>query len=144
MNTIQTTPEGKIIVHQPLFNTTTVEKHYSDTDGVPVKYVCTTQMLGKYPVDIYYRSTPHPEFGNKYFGLNSLFSGQIMVSDADSVQDLKFDTVVDNQGHHHYSRHTHDSNPVGIDGGRSYTRTIGDVTVVTFTVVNGELMEATK
>ena len=58
------------IHHDPLFDTAKVEKIYSEKDGVPVKYVCTTDLRASdVPVDVYYRETPHPQFGNRYFGI---------------------------------------------------------------------------
>ena len=34
------------IQHAPLFNTAEVEKIYSEKDGIPVKYVCTSATYG--------------------------------------------------------------------------------------------------
>ena len=58
------------IQHQSLFDTAQLEEHYSNKDGVPVKYVCTSDLrTSDIPMDIFYRETPHPEFGNYYFGV---------------------------------------------------------------------------
>ena len=54
------------IQHNPLFNTERVEELYTKKDGVEVKYVCTTDLKASdRPMDIFYRATPHPEFGNR-------------------------------------------------------------------------------
>ena len=58
------------IGHRPYMDTAKIEKIYSVKDGTPVKYVCTSAFRDEaQAMDIYYRETPHPEFGNKYFGL---------------------------------------------------------------------------
>ena len=58
------------IVHENLFDIEKVEKIYSEKDGVEVKYVCTTDLRASdVPVDVFYRATPHPQFGNHYFGI---------------------------------------------------------------------------
>lgn len=145
MNLLQTTKEGNIIVHSPQFDSVAVEKLYSDKDGVPVKYVCTTQHQGANYFDIFFRSTPHPEFGNKYFGLTRGGQGQLFISGADWIEQLEFNCIVDTEGHFHYSRGLHDFVEVGeafIDGGREYVRTGGDVLgAQTFKVRDGEYYE---
>lgn len=134
------------VVSRPQFDTAKVEQHYSEKDGVPIKYVCTTELKSYGHVyDIFYRETPHPEFGNKYFGLTR--NGDFMyIGNADSVEDLKFDAIADNVGNYHYSQYTHDFHSVGdcaIDGGRSYTRRVGNINkpVKTFIVRNGQFEE---
>ena len=58
------------IQHEPNFDVAIVTEHYSKKDGEPVTYVCTTDLnASDVPVDVYYRKTPHPQFGNRYFGL---------------------------------------------------------------------------
>ena len=130
MNNLQTTPEGNIVVHRPLFNPTGVEQHYSRKDGVAIKYVCTTELVGDYPIDIFYRETPHPQFKNYYFGLYQHQNSHITITNADMVETLEFDSLEDEAGHWHYSRSRHDYHAVGgsaIDGGRAYTRIVGGV-----------------
>jgi hypothetical protein len=62
--------EPQRVMHNPLFDTDKVCKHYSEKDGVPIKYVCTSALGDEaQAMDIFYRDTPHPEFGNRYFGL---------------------------------------------------------------------------
>jgi hypothetical protein len=66
------------IHHRPILDAARVEKFYSEKDGVQVKYVCTSapNQYATYAADIFYRDTPHPEFGNHYFGL--YFSKQLV------------------------------------------------------------------
>jgi hypothetical protein len=131
------------IKHRPLFNTKSIEEHYSKKDGVPVRYVCTSSLdpYSTYCYDIFYRKDAHPEFGNCYFGLYLDSYDRYMITNADRVEQLKFDMLFVND-EYHYSRHRHDFNSVGecsIDGGRAYTRRVGDLSVplVTFRLRNG-------
>lgn len=118
-----------IIRHCPLLDVNLVAKHYSQRYGVPIKYVCTTALDGsEFSGDVFYRETPHPEFGNRYFILyTSPSTGDIMISNADRIEGLTFDCVTDSEAHLWYSRHRHDcvqtDNGNIIDGGRAYTRT---------------------
>lgn len=116
------------IHNRPIFDTKKVEEHYTQKDGVPVKYVCTSapNEYATYAADIFYRETPHPEFGNRYFGLYNNHMGQIMITNADMIEDLEFAMIKDNNGDLHYSAHRHDYKTIDdkmIDGGRSYVRT---------------------
>jgi hypothetical protein len=122
-----------MIKHQPLFDTDKVCEHYSKKDGVPVQYVCTSA-LGEqdFAVDVYYRETPHPEFGNRYFGLyrnHFAADAQIMITNADVIEELNFSMIKDSKGDLHYSAHRHDYKVVDngnmIDGGRAYTKSSG-------------------
>jgi hypothetical protein len=135
------------IKHRPIFNTERVCKLYSEKDGVPVTYICTTALGdGTQAVDVFYRETPHPEFGNRYFGLFYVdrYSTweEISITNADRVEDLTFD-MIEVDGQWHYSQHRHDFYSVGgtsIDGGRAYIRLVGDINVprATLKVVNGQ------
>ena len=129
-----------IIHHEPRFDTQKVCELYSKKDGVPVKYVCTsaTNAYGDFACDVFYRETPHPEFGNRYFALFSRYidetsSPVIMISNADKIEDLTFDMFYSKLDEKwHYSQHRHDFRPVpganiNIDGGRSYVRVVGDI-----------------
>ena len=114
------------IVHENLFDIEKVEKIYSEKDGVDVKYVCTTDLnASDVPVDVFYRATPHPQFGNRYFGIYyDHFRGHTMITNADVVESLEFGMIcVD--GVWYYSQSHHDYKVVGdkmIDGGRQYIR----------------------
>jgi hypothetical protein len=128
-----------------LFDVEKVAAHYERKDGVPIKYVCTSALGGQdFAVDVFYRSTPHPEFGNRYFGLyrNMYAAGaQIMITNADIIEDLEFAMVQDNEGVYHYSAHRHDYKIVDgamVDGGRAYVRSSGPVTM--FKVKDGEFV----
>lgn len=139
------------VKHRPIFDTEKVEKLYSEKDGVPIKYVCTTALDdGVRSLDVFYRETPHPDFGNRYFGLfrDDRFSSdqfQIFITDADKVEELEFDMILVD-GEWHYSQHRHDFHTVGsttIDGGRAYFRLLGNTYLPrkTFRVKNGEFVE---
>ena len=119
------------IQHSPLFDTENVEKIYSEKDGVPVKYVCTSAANhGTSAMDIFYRPTPHPKFGNRYFGLyRNQFNNNatVMIANADSIESYEFGMIEDD-GKYYYSQHRHDYKVVGekmIDGGRQYIRSSG-------------------
>lgn len=115
------------IQHNPLLNVEKAAQLYSEKDGVEVKYVCTSAISksAATAADIFYRETPHPEFGNRYFGLYRDQQGRLMITNADRIEDLDFDMVEVN-GELHYSQHRHDfrgvGNGVAIDGGRDYFR----------------------
>jgi len=141
---------GEIVMeinHAPVFDIEKTIAIYEDKDGVPIKYVCTTDLLASdLPVDVFYRETPHPEFGNHYFGLYKnphANDAQVMITNADAIETsdrYTFSMVQDKDGKYWYSRCHHeclflDGNM--IDGGRVYTRSTGKVTQ--FRVMNGEL-----
>jgi hypothetical protein len=146
-----------MIVHEPLVDTEKVCKLYSEKDGVPVTYVCTTD-LGRsdLPVNVFFRETPHPDFGNRYFGLYYAGDGHLYIINADSVESLEFGMVEDGEGNLHYSKCHHDfkyipgkedlfevQNSVFIDGGRKYVRVGGNPPpkVYYYKVENGEFVE---
>ena len=117
-----------MIKHEPLFDTDKICKIYSEKDGVPVTYVCTSARGHEaQAMDIYYRDTPHPEFGNKYFGIYyHHLSGNPMITNADKIEQAEFGLVDDDDGNLQYSAHRHDykqfENGNMIDGGRSYIK----------------------
>jgi hypothetical protein len=119
------------IKHKPIFKTDTVVEHYSKKDGVPVKYVCTSALSGEaQAMDIFYRDTPHPEFGNRYFGMFIDTQDRVMITNADVIEGAEFAMIQDGKGNLHYSAHRHDCKMIGdnmIDGGRAYIRSSGDV-----------------
>lgn len=118
------------IQHNPIFDTKKVIEVYSEKDGVQISYVCTSapSVSDAYAVDIFYRETPHPVFGNRYFGLYQNSFGddiQVMIMNADKIEDLTFE-MIEVDGVFHYSQHRHDyrgiGNGIAIDGGREYYR----------------------
>jgi hypothetical protein len=137
------------IHHRPILDTKRVCELYTAKDGVPVTYVCTSALSGEaQAMDIFYRETPHPEFGNRYFGLywNTPIGskGMLMITNADKIEDAEFGMVEVN-GEFHYSQHRHDFYSVGgvaVDGGRAYFRRVGDMSVPAqfFNVKNGEFV----
>jgi len=138
------------IQHRPIFNTQKVIEHYSEKDGVDIKYVCTSALGDEArAMDIFYRETPHPEFGNHYFGLwwsrPIGARGQLMITNADKIEDVEFG-MKEYEGEWHYSQHRHDFYTVGdvsLDGGRAYFRCVGNVNSPTkwLVVKDGEFVE---
>lgn len=132
------------IKHEPNFDVGIVTEHYSTKDGVPVQYVCTTDLTASdVPVDVYYRETPHPQFGNHYFGLyHDHFRGNTMICNADKVEELDFG-MIEIDGEYYYSQSHHDYKEVGdkmIDGGRVYIRSNCGTEV--FQVKKGKFVKA--
>ena len=136
------------INHIPLFDTAKIEAHYTEKDGVEVKYVCTsaTNEHAANAADIFYRETPHPEFGNRYFGLyHDHMRGHMMITNADMIETLDFGMIEGPEGWE-YSQHRHDYRTVGdcaVDGGRSYFKRVGNLSVTCkfMKVVNGEFVD---
>ena len=116
------------IHHRPILDTKRVCELYSAKDGVPVTYVCTSALGDEaQAMDIFYRETPHPEFGNRYFGIQQ-HSEEVYISNADKVEELIFAMIQDNAGTYHYSQSLHDFKVIDgkmIDGGRQYIRAGG-------------------
>ena len=132
------------IKHEPMFDVEKVEKMYSEKDGVPVKYVMTSELPNREtPMDIFYRDTPHPEFGNRYFGIFSANGGSTYITNADAIEGCFITTVKDDNGKCQYSAYRHDcksfNNGNMIDGGRAYTRS--NCQTFRFEVTDGELVE---
>ena len=117
------------IQHTPIFDTAKVEKLYTEKDGVEVMYVCTSapNLNAAYAADIFYRATPHPEFGNYYFGLyHNRFADEatVMITNADKIESFEFG-MIEVEGKYYYSQHRHDYKVIDdkmIDGGRAYIR----------------------
>lgn len=127
------------IQHNPLFDTEKVAQIYSEKDAVEVKYVCTTDLIASdVPVDVFYRASPHPEFGNRYFGIyHDHFRGHTMITNADIVESFEFG-MIEVDGKYYYSQSHHDYKTVGekmIDGGRAYIRSSGGA--ITMHIKNG-------
>ena len=139
------------INHTPILDTKRVCELYSEKDGVPVTYICTSAIGDEaQAMDIFYRETPHPEFDNRYFGLyhNPSFSSDasIMITNADMIEDLEFGMVEGPNGWE-YSQHRHDYRQVGncaVDGGRSYFKRAGDLSTPAkyMKIVDGEFVNA--
>lgn len=132
------------IQHAPLFNTKKAEQLYTEKDGVEVKYVCTTstQEDGTFAADVFYRETPHPVFGNYYFGLyHDHMRGHTMITNADTVESFDFG-MIESEGKYYYSQHRHDYKVIDdkmIDGGRAYIRS-GAHDVDVFKIQDGEFV----
>jgi hypothetical protein len=135
-----------MIKHEPLFDTDKICEHYTEKDGVPVKYVCTSALGPEaQAMDIFYREIPHPEFGNRYMGLYyHPMSGNLMITNADKIEKQEFGLVEDDDGNLQYSAHRHDykrfENGNMIDGNRAYIRS-SMCEVKHYVVCNGEMME---
>jgi len=135
-----------MIKHEPLFNTQKVCEHYSEKDGVPVAYVCTSALGNEaQAMDIFFRETPHPEFGNRYFGLyRNAISGNLMITNADRIESVEFGLIEDDVGDLQYSAHRHDykqfNNGNMIDGGRAYIKSSG-CNLYVYRVKDGEMVE---
>jgi hypothetical protein len=138
------------IKHNPIFNTDEIAEHYSKQDGVEIKYVCTSALGSEeFAMDIFYRETPHPEFGNRYFGIfpKGGYSGNnaavTMITNADAIEGQTIAMIEDINGDLVYSQHRHDfrmmNNGNMIDGGRAYVRSNGLLHI--FKVKDGEFME---
>lgn len=130
------------IAHRPIFEVEKVIELYEEKDNVPITYVCTSDLRASdVPCDIFYRETPHPQFGNRYFGLfHDHVRDCLMITNADIVEELDFGMLY-HDGKYHYSQCHHDYHQVGdraIDGGRQYTRIVGNNGVAyIFKVKNG-------
>jgi hypothetical protein len=126
------------IKHIPISNVEKVIEHFTQKDGVPITYVCSTDLKnGDVPIDVFFRETPHPQFGNRYFGIFvHPTTKTTMICNADMVEKLSFGLVENDDGLLEYSRSHHDfkmfKNGNMIDGGREYIRSnkVCDVYVV--------------
>ena len=132
--------------HYPVSNIEKVIDHFTEKDGVEVTYVCTTDLQSSdVPVDVFYRATPHPKFGNRYFGIFlHPIEKSTMICNADMVEDMSFGMVKNDDGLLEYSQSHHDykmfKNGNMIDGGREYIRSTNGCEV--YVVRNGEMVVA--
>jgi hypothetical protein len=122
------------IQHDPLFDTAKVEELYGRKDGCEIRYVCTSDLnASDVPCDIFYRAEPHPNFGNRYFGLyRDSVRDCMMITNADIVESFEFG-MIEVDGKYYYSQSHHDYKVVGdkmIDGGRAYIKSSGGTTVM--------------
>ena len=137
--------EPQRVMHNPLIDTDKVCELYSEKDGVTVKYVCTSALGHEaQAMDIFYRDSPHPEFGNRYMGLyHHPMSGDLMITNADRIEKQEFGLVEDDAGDLQYSAHRHDykrfENGNMIDGGRSYIKS-SMCPVYSYVVRDGEMV----
>jgi hypothetical protein len=133
-----------MIKHYPVSNIEKVIDHFAEKDGVEITYVCTTDLKNSdVPVDIFYRATPHPKFGNRYFGIFlHPIEKSTMICNADMVEDMSFGVVMNDDGLLEYSQSHHDfkmfKNGNMIDGGREYIRSSSLCEV--YVVRNGEMV----
>ena len=128
------------IKHEPLFDTAKIEEIYGRKDGCEVRYVCTSDLnASDTPCDIFYRAEPHPDFGNRYFGLYwDTIRNCTMITNADIVESLEFG-MIEMDSKYYYSQSHHDYKTVGdkmIDGGRAYIRSSGGA--ITTYIKNGK------
>lgn len=96
-------------------------------------------------MDIFYRDTPHPEFGNRYFGMFIDQQDRVMITNADRIEGAEFAMIKDSEGNLHYSAHRHDYKEVDgkmIDGGRAYIRSSGAVEL--YKVRDGEFVDESR
>lgn len=120
------------INHEPRVDTAKVEELYGRKDGCEIRYVCTSDLnASDVPCDIFYRAEPHPDFGNRYFGLYwDSIRDCVMITNADIVESFEFG-MIEVDGKYYYSQSHHDYKEVGdkmIDGGRAYIRSSGGTT----------------
>lgn len=117
------------IRHANILDVDKAIRHYEKKDGVSITYVCTTDLRqSDRPADVFYRETPHPEFGNRYFGLILGAEDNIYITNADIVEDHDFAMIQDDNGTFWYSQCHHDCLFIDgkmIDGGREYIRFSG-------------------
>ena len=135
-----------MIKHFPIANTDKVIEHYSQKDNVPINYVCTTDYnVSDRPADIFYRNTPHPTFGNRYFGIAVNYEdGSYTIFNADEIESFTFGLVEDDDGNLQYSQSHHEyksfDNGNMIDGGRRYIRSSRN-NVSIYVVRDGKMVE---
>lgn len=131
------------IQHAPILNVEKAAALYTEKDGVDVTYLCTTDLMqSDQPFDIFYRETPHPEFGNRYFGL-TVKDDHVLVTNADDIESYEFGMIEDKDGKLWYSQCHHDClflDGKMIDGGRRYIRSSGQVVI--YTIRDGKFQEA--
>lgn len=144
------------IIHNPsLIDTEYVENFFTKKEKTKVTYVCSTEfpkIINKI-VDVFYRGEiPHPKFGNRYFGISSIydiFSDTLkpFITNADSVEDVHFFMIKDKFGKYRYSSYTHDyvTDEDGnfIDGGRNYCRTNNINNIYKFKIKKGKFYHET-
>lgn len=138
------------LISRPILNIEKVIAHYEKKDGVKIKYVCTTEIFqDDLEIDVFFRETPHPEFGNRYFGL--YYNNVLRICNTDKIEELIF-AMVNFRDEYYYSQSRHDfvkfgdKNEFFIDGGRGYYRVGGNPIpkVEMFKVLNGDFVKLDK
>lgn len=134
------------IIHKPNFNIETVIDLYTKKDGVPIQYVCSSECSRDNEIeDIFYRETPHPEFGNRYFSIISEHD-EVYIRNADAIENKVFGCVENDTGDLEYSQCRWDykkfDNGNMIDGGRAYIKSSGKVHL--YFVKDGVLQEVNQ
>jgi hypothetical protein len=132
------------IHHEPQVDTAKVEELYGRKDGCEIRYVCTSDLnASDVPCDIFYRAEPHPDYGNRYFGLYwDSIRDCLMITNADVIESFEFG-MIEVDGKYYYSQSHHDYKVVGdkmIDGGRAYIKSSGGTTNMRIT--NGKFFAA--
>jgi hypothetical protein len=132
------------INHEPRVDTAKVEELYGRKDGCEIRYVCTSDLnASDVPCDIFYRAEPHPDYGNRYFGLYwDSIRDCMMITNADIIESFQFG-MIEVDGKYYYSQSHHDYKVVEdkmIDGGRAYIKSSGGTTVMR--VTNGKFYAA--
>lgn len=115
------------------------ECSFLDQDGIVyieqkynAKYVFESCLKGKngwldFPAAIFYTDVPHPK-GSNYFALYVDESDRFMITNGISAIEPFSGIQIDENVY--YSRYCHDyrdCGPVAIDGGRDYTKLVGDM-----------------
>jgi len=135
-----------MIKHESLFDTQKVCELFSKKDGVPITYVCTSALGDEVQaMDIFFRETPHPEFGNRYFiSYYHPMSVNLVITNADRIESVEFGLIEDDAGDLQYSAHRHDyklfENGNMIDGGRTHIKS-SMCEIKHYVVRNGEMVE---
>lgn len=95
------------VIHDPIADIAHFLNIHKEVDGVECNYVCTTDIQKKnVPVDILYRPTPNPKFGNHYFGIGRMpLTNKAFIMNADVVEELTFLCVLNDEQRPAYSRH---------------------------------------
>ena len=142
------------IVHNSQFNEEQIAKI---ENKYKAKYVCDSCLKtvngnwGENGVSIFYQKEKHPKFGNNYLGLYyrstmDLIRNQLMICDADKIEEQTISGIVADNGDVIYSAYRHDfvtspDKSVMIDGGRDYLMCskVPDNRIINIKVVNGEM-----
>lgn len=117
-------------------------------DKYNAKYVfesCLKDKEGNFinsPVAVFYTEEPHPE-GSNYFGIYTDYMGTVYITNAITATEGEYVGMIVGE-EVHYSHYRHDYRQVNgkaIDGGRDYTRLVGeDIKTVRFKVDKDQLV----